>query len=84
MGKRMIPRIGSTTTISGNTVTKTKGNYSVSIDLESYRKWQEGTLIQIAMPNLTSEEREFFISGITPDEWKEIFSNNNEEEDENV
>ena len=31
--------------------------------------WMEGALIQDVMPNLTPEEREFLISGITPDEW---------------
>jgi hypothetical protein len=30
-------------------------------------------LIQDAMPNLTSDEREFIVSGITKDEWDSVF-----------
>ena len=32
-----------------------------------------GELIQNVMPNLTRGEREFLISGITPEEWDEQF-----------
>ena len=35
--------------------------------------WHEGALIQIAMPHLTPDEREFVMSGITPEEWAETF-----------
>ena len=31
--------------------------------------WMEGALIQDVMPNLTPEEREFLMTGITPAEW---------------
>jgi len=36
------------------------------------KAWQEGTLIQNAMPNLTSVEREFIMTGITKDEWDNL------------
>ena len=32
--------------------------------------WENGTVIQIAMPNLTPDEREFLMTGITADEWE--------------
>lgn len=35
--------------------------------------WQ-GELIQNAMPNLSAQEREFMMSGITPTEWDEMFN----------
>jgi hypothetical protein len=35
--------------------------------------WIGGELIQNAMPNLSVEEREFLITGTTPEEWKAIF-----------
>ena len=38
---------------------------------EQFDEWQQGKLIQYAMPNLTPSEREFIMTGITPDEWKE-------------
>jgi hypothetical protein len=35
--------------------------------------WQTGTAIQRAMPNLTADQREFIMTGITPAEWAETF-----------
>ncbi len=36
--------------------------------------WEvEGMLIQQAMPNLTADEREFIKTGITPQEWDDMF-----------
>lgn len=40
--------------------------------------WQQGELIQDAMPELTADQREFLMTGITPDEWAKAFP----EEDE--
>ena len=36
-------------------------------------RWQKGTLIQHALPQLSPEEREFIMSGITPNEWGNMF-----------
>jgi len=41
---------------------------------EQMRDWENGTLIQLAMPNLTSDEREFIMTGVTPEEWADEFS----------
>lgn len=35
--------------------------------------WRNGELIQRAMPNLNPEEREFVKTGITAEEWRELF-----------
>ena len=36
--------------------------------------WEDGgELIQNAMPNLTDNEREFLMTGITPEEWDDMF-----------
>jgi hypothetical protein len=32
-------------------------------------QWERGVLIQDAMPHLSPDEREFLMTGITPDEW---------------
>ena len=34
--------------------------------------WEQGELVQNAMPNLSADEREFIMSGITPTEWDEM------------
>ena len=48
---------------------------SMDLDItqEQWTKWREGMLIQDAMPNLTADEREFMISGVTPEEWSQLF-----------
>lgn len=35
--------------------------------------WDKGTCIQNAMPNLSANEREFIMTGITETEWDEAF-----------
>lgn len=46
---------------------------------KEYEDWQlSGELIQNVFPNLTDDQREFMISGSTPEEWDEAFG----EEDE--
>ena len=56
-------------------ITKQSGltgkQHSMDVDVtdEDIQKWKEGTMIQVAMPNLTPDEREFIMTGITPQEW---------------
>lgn len=40
---------------------------------EELDSWQEGILSQKAFPNCTPDQREFIISGITGEEWEEMF-----------
>ena len=35
--------------------------------------WKGGVLIQIAMPTLTPDEREFIKTGITSTEWEKLY-----------
>ena len=41
---------------------------------EQIERWSGGELIQRVFPDLTSDQREFLISGITPEEWNSIYS----------
>ena len=41
----------------------------LNVTIQQIKDWEEGTLIQDAMPNLNSIEREFIISGVTEAEW---------------
>lgn len=41
--------------------------------------YNRGTLLQDAFPNLTDAEREFFKSGITDEEWKATFGDDEDE-----
>ena len=65
-------------TKDGNTVhTKvcgiTKKPYVVSITTEEYLRWKGGEHIQNVCPSLTLNQREFLISGTTPNEWDDMY-----------
>lgn len=47
--------------------------YSVETTWSAIKEWQEGAYIQDAMPDLSLEEREFLISGFTPQQWADTF-----------
>lgn len=49
------------------------GRVSISEIMAGYKSWNEGTLIQNAFPNLSPEEREFLITGLTPEMWNDLF-----------
>lgn len=48
---------------------------SMEIDVteDQLAAWKSGQLIQAVMPNLTPDEREFIMTGITPNEWDSMF-----------
>ena len=46
----------------------------LDITKEQLFSWVDGQLIQDAMPQLSAEEREFMMTGITPAEWNEAFA----------
>ena len=35
--------------------------------------WQQGGLIQDVMPHLSPDDREFLMTGVTPEEWANAF-----------
>lgn len=44
------------------------------ISMQDITKFHNGNqLIQDAFPNLTPDEREFILTGITPEEWDSVF-----------
>jgi hypothetical protein len=45
----------------------------IPVTEDQLKDWQSGTLIQNAMPNLTPDQREFLMTGITPEEWNDTF-----------
>jgi hypothetical protein len=36
-------------------------------------RWQAGELIQNVMPHLSPDDREFLMTGLTPEDWEEMF-----------
>ena len=54
---------------SGNTI-----SLDIPVTQAQLDAWASGTLIQDAMPNLSADEREFIMTGITAQEWDDMFS----------
>ena len=49
--------------------------YVVEVDAEKHEQWKTSALlIQDAFPELTDDQREFILSGMTPAEWDKAFS----------
>ena len=44
----------------------------IEVTQKQIEQWKNGMLIQDAMPNLTPDEREFIMSGVTSSEWKAL------------
>ena len=61
-------KITKSSAISGETNT-----LDLDITVEQLKAWQSGTLIQEAMPNLSPDEREFLMTGITAKEWQDMW-----------
>jgi hypothetical protein len=53
---------------------------SLDITEEQIHSWHNGELIQNAMPNLTADEREFIMTGITSDSWKFLMGDDDDDE----
>ena len=46
----------------------------IPVTQEQLDAWKSGVLIQNAMPNISADDREFLMTGITPEEWDCHFS----------
>ncbi len=44
----------------------------VSVTEAQIMRWQRGMLIQDAMPDLSVDEREFIMTGMTPADWEKM------------
>jgi hypothetical protein len=42
----------------------------INVTPEQLAAWYDGELIQRAMPHLSPDDREFIMTGITPEEWE--------------
>lgn len=45
----------------------------LNVTQEQIDAWENGALIQNVMPHLSPDDREFLKTGITPEEWDEMF-----------
>ena len=61
-------QITKTSMFSGNTATR-----EISVTQAELDDRASGTLIQNALPSLSADDREFLMTGATPEEWDEMF-----------
>jgi hypothetical protein len=54
--------------LTGNTHTM-----DIDVTMAQLEAWQGGELIQQVMPNLSADDREFLMTGSTPQEWDDVF-----------
>tara|TARA_R110002110_G_scaffold335294_1_gene546023 strand:+ start:344 stop:544 length:201 start_codon:yes stop_codon:yes gene_type:complete len=47
----------------------------VSVTEVQIMQWQRGMLIQDAMPDLSVDEREFIMTGLTASDWEDMYDN---------
>lgn len=47
---------------------------TVTIQPKDWNAWQGGESIQNAMPYLTANQREFLLTGMSPEEWSAAFN----------
>jgi hypothetical protein len=51
------------------------GKVNISQIMEGQRRREQGAMIQDALPFLNADQREFLLSGLTPEMWDELFEN---------
>ena len=56
-----------------------KNTLDIDVTRGQITDWEKGSLIQDAMPNLTPDEMEFIKTGITSEEWNELFGDAEED-----
>ena len=54
-------------------LTGTERTIDIPVTHTQLARWQAGELIQHVMPELSSEEREYLITGITPEEMEMLY-----------
>lgn len=70
----------NTVIVSGE-CTFTRKPYSVTVPADGFKEWLNGKHIQDAMPSVSADDREFLISGISPEGWTEAFGNDDDSPD---
>lgn len=65
--RRAVVKIARTSVMSGK-----RRTMELDVTEGQMLEWQNGGLIQDVMPNLSADEREFIMTGVTPEEWDEL------------
>ena len=58
----------------------TERTKDLNVTQEQLDRWKNGEHIQKVMPDISPEDREFIMTGMTGDEWNELFPPDDDEE----
>lgn len=72
---------GQTYTFTGNCIVTGKP-HSVTVPAAGLFAYRQGASIQSAFPGLSAEDREFLISGTSPEGWREMFGDPDGDDDD--
>ena len=56
-----------------------KRTLEIDISEEQYQNWSSGALLQDCAPHLSADDREFIMTGVTPEEWGEAFGDDEDD-----
>ena len=56
-----------------------KRTLEIDISEEQYQNWSSGDLLQNCAPHLSADDREFIMTGVTPEEWGEDFGDDGDD-----
>jgi len=56
----------------------------VTVPREGYLRFQKGTAIQYAMPEIPADQRELLVSGVCPTCWKELETESEGDEEDYI
>ena len=56
-----------------------KHTRAIDVTESQIKAWQDGALIQEVMPTLSVDDREFIMTGSTPEEWENLYGEEDEE-----
>ena len=60
--------------LSQTTTKLTRDNYSIFVSSKGLFRWQtQGAMIQDALPELSADDREFLLTGMTPAQQKALY-----------
>ena len=62
-------KITKTSPITGKPNTR-----EINVTAEQLLEWKRGALIQSAMPHINPQDREFIMTGSTPEDWAQMIS----------
>jgi len=61
-----------------NMITGVPHTMELDVTPQQIKAWENGMFIQDAMPNLSPDEREFILTGMTAEDWNALFAEEEE------